>query len=272
MGSKFDRSERQPLRTRGNIVLAFEGFSSEPKYFNKIKRSRMFPNSKLTPIVLKRDESKVEESHPKQVMEYLRIHKEWIESNDGLCPVDIFLTNYLSKIARNYPDLKKDLYHENKNKKKNEPKYPQFEDSKDELQRQLQSHNLILSGNKVCVEESLVALNSYMEEKRPGYEFDKNLLQNMFDKPCNFGENYYFMVVDRDQESFTLNDVQAVLRGCSEMNCKLILTSPCFELWVAMHFEEYRKVDMLEYVREYVYEVYYIHTDSSKEFKQGIGL
>ena len=58
-------------------------------------------------------------------------------------------------------------------------------------------------------------------------------------------------------------DVQAVLRGCTEMNCKLILTSPCFELWVAMHFEEYRKVDMLEYVREYVYEVYYIHTDSS---------
>ena len=254
MGSNFDRSKRQQLKTRGNIVIAFEGYETEPGYFIALRDSRMFPDSKLTPVPLKRDESKVEESNPVQVMAYLRKNQEWIESEDDYCPTDIFLTIYVRHVANEYPDLKEILNHKNKNKK--EERYPNFGNTKRELREELDSHGLILPDDKVDINDSLNDLNTYMNNKYPGYAFDLHLFPNIFERPCNFGENHYVMVVDRDQVSFKPKDVNTVLKGCSERGYMLIVTSPCFELWVAMHFEKYSKDEMLEHVRDYVVKVY----------------
>ncbi|AMH94970.1 hypothetical protein AR505_1255 [methanogenic archaeon ISO4-H5] len=109
---------------------------------------------------------------------------------------------------------------------------------------------------KVKISNSLAPINEFMKTVFPEYDFSEEIKPYSFKKPCNFDENYYVMLVDRDQKSFGKKNVEEVRSDCSKLGYKLILTSPYFELWLTLHFEKYEKEKLLEFVKEEVQLIY----------------
>lgn len=257
MGSNFVRVKRPQLRTRKNVIIAFEGYKTEPKYFDVIAKSRWLRNSELKLVPLWRDLSKINEANPTEVMKYLKENQEWIESKDGSCPLDLFLTKYLHKISRVFPDLKTVLYpHQEQSGSRLRLEFHDFETCKQNLSAILKIRNLVSADGKIVIPEVLDVLNTFMEGVYPDYDFINEVRPYSFRKPCDFGENHYVMVVDRDQRSFSLDNVREVTSGCTDNGYMLILTTPYFELWLAMHLANYEKDEMLQYIREEVELIY----------------
>ncbi len=47
----------------------------------------------------------------------------------------------------------------------------------------------------------------------------------------------YCIIVDRDDRSFTEDQVESVIATCDEEHFRLVITNPCFELWLLLHFD-----------------------------------
>lgn len=258
MPSKFERGDRPQRKTRGNIVIAFEGYKTEPRYFKHLEESRFFPNSELSLVPLWRDLSKINDSNPVKVLQFLKENQEWIESEDDICPVNLFLRKYLHTVAWKF---KKGLYdklypHLEQNGNRLKLKFPVFENYMENLLQILDAKGLVDADGKVKISKSLAPINEFMKTVFPEYDFSEEIKPYSFKKPCNFDENYYVMLVDRDQKTFGKKIVEEVRSDCSKHGYKLILTSPYFELWLTLHFEKYEKEKLLEFVKEEVQLIY----------------
>ena len=81
----------------GTMHLFFEGYSTECKYFEKIEKSRLrvVENPKYLLKPEPRDLSQISASSPKDVLNFLKDTKKWIESDDrDICPIDLFIIKY----------------------------------------------------------------------------------------------------------------------------------------------------------------------------------
>jgi hypothetical protein len=50
-------------------------------------------------------------------------------------------------------------------------------------------------------------------------------------------EEEFCLIVDRDEKSFSENQVQTVSEICDQRKFRLIISNPCFELWLLLHFD-----------------------------------
>ncbi|MGL6120994.1 MAG: RloB family protein [Fusobacteriaceae bacterium] len=68
----------------------------------------------------------------------------------------------------------------------------------------------------------------------------KKILDELNEKKEKDGflEDEIYLVVDRDADSFTEEQFEAVKTGCVENSYQLILSNPSFELWLLFHFIE----------------------------------
>ena len=130
--------------------------------------------------------------------------------------------------------------------------YPIFETTKENLREILDGHEMIID-NTVEIGKALIHLNKFMEAC-----FDVEVLidSSSFEKPSNLGENYYVMVVDRDQQSYSLECAKEIKEKCEKNGYGLIITNPNFELWIAMHFDGYDRDEMLECIGDLVQKKY----------------
>ena len=251
--SKNSRSTRAEKTISNSVIVAFEGYSTEPKYFKKIKESKLFPGSRIELVPLWRDFSEIGNSHPLLVVEYLKDNQSWINSKGNKCPVNLFLTKYLHTVARKYAALKEEFYPEQQNEGlRFNPKFEYLEETKKCLRDELRGKNKIDSEEMVDIDEAIPILNAVMKSRHSDYSFDGEVTAHsiLFKKPCNFGRNQFVMVVDRDQQSFSIEDVERVMSTCSNNGYHLIVSNPNFELWLAMHFKDYRREEMLECIQE----------------------
>lgn len=51
------------------------------------------------------------------------------------------------------------------------------------------------------------------------------------------------LIVDRDKDSFTLEQYDYVLEQCQTRNYQLCVSNPCFEFWLLMHFDDVAEID-----------------------------
>ncbi len=251
MPSKSARGLRPERKVVTHIIMAFEGFRTEPNYFHSLKEKRLFPESKLTLEPLPRDEFKKNDSNPEKVLRFLKFNRRWIESEDGSCPVDLFFTKYLRTVVNRFPELKGTFYSSrNFDGTKSRWDFPCIYECKDRFYSLLKDKGLI-NFNSVIIKDVLEPLNKYMEDAFPGYDFDRHIGEEAFEKPYDMGCNHYAMVVDRDQESFHKNQVEDVSAVCDKEGFLLIISNPNFELWLSMHFKKYSKDVMMEYLHEF---------------------
>lgn len=264
MPSRSDRRNRESRRPVSQIILAFEGMRTEPNYFKAIKESKIALNSKLQIFPLTRDETRVDDSHPWAVLRFLEDNQAWIESDEDSCPVDLFLIKYLRCFNQNYGSYLKGLNDKEEVKRGVHwtTTYPFFENTKETLREILKLKCLINEGT-VNIKQSLDHLNEFMESF---CKTEISIDPSSFDKPSNLGENYYVMVVDRDQQSFKSDSVKKIKHICEKKGYGLIITNPNFELWIAMHFDNYDKNEMLESIREMV-QLKYVEKRTREELK-----
>ncbi len=52
-----------------------------------------------------------------------------------------------------------------------------------------------------------------------------------------------YLIVDRDKKSFTQKQYKNVLSKTKQYNIDLIVTNPCFEFWLLLHFDDCLKID-----------------------------
>lgn len=52
-----------------------------------------------------------------------------------------------------------------------------------------------------------------------------------------------YLIVDRDKKSFTQKQYKNVLSKTKQYNINLIVTNPCFEFWLLLHFDDCLKID-----------------------------
>ncbi|MBQ8906931.1 MAG: RloB domain-containing protein [Ruminococcus sp.] len=84
----------------------------------------------------------------------------------------------------------------------------------------------------------------------------KKISKEMLQEIINSGSIEYYsdldeivIIVDRDKSSFTHKQYTELVKECSRQGIKLVVTNPCFEFWLLMHFNINRKFnarDMLK--------------------------
>lgn len=69
---------------------------------------------------------------------------------------------------------------------------------------------------------------------------NREVTVNITDKPDPFQtstpDGAYYLIVDRDDESFSQEQVEEVIELCQNEGFQLIITNPCFEFWLLLHF------------------------------------
>lgn len=183
----------------------------------------------------------------------MKDNQSWINSKGNKCPVKLFLTKYLRTVAHAYTALKEKFYPEQQNEGlRFNPKFEYLEKTKACLRDELSSKDKIDSQGMVDIDEAIPILNAVMGSHYRDYSFDGVITVHSreFKKPCDFGRNQFVAVVDRDQQSFSKEDVRCVMNICTNNGYHLIISNPNFELWLAMHCVDYRKEEMLECIQK----------------------
>lgn len=94
-----------------------------------------------------------------------------------------------------------------------------------------------------------------MNNEYPDYDIDFDIEKLFPDKVE--GNEYYALIIDRDQFSPNRNPaaMDRIKDVCLKNAYFLVVTNPYFELWLALHTQDYDKYEMELFMRSY-YELY----------------
>ena len=207
---------RNPRHSTKTYYLALEGISTEYRYFVTLISSGIFSRN-VHPIILMKSANEVSYSNPRKLIDLVCDYMHFQKT--GEYPTDLFIGHVLDYLNRkqmkmNNHDLK--VYSEDL-----KSTLLKMGVSKDEL---ISDYNLaiIISEEyfkRVSNRDIIVDLSDY---KQPFYE----------GMDCD-----YSIIVDRDEHSFRPNQVAEVDEICQLKKIRFVLTNPCFELWLMLHFD-----------------------------------
>ena len=198
--------------------LAFEGKRTEQRYFSSLEQSRIFSRSVCT-VRLHRGLTEESMSNPKSitklVLDFRTLQKE------GIYSTDLFICHVLDYLDETYPgQIQTDLIRQYAKELKNTLMSQKAANDK-QIIDQIEAEEIArFYFQTVLNREIILDLSKF---KRP---FNDDSI-----------EDEYCIIVDRDEKSFTELQVNDVKNTCNDQGLRLIITNPCFELWLLLHFD-----------------------------------
>lgn len=100
------------------------------------------------------------------------------------------------------------------------------------------------------MDDAVQSMIEYIESKNKGFILKKIKENQLWTKP-DYGYiegDVFGIVIDRDQKSFTEEQVRTIRKKTESKGYKVFLSNPCFELWILMHFphDKHKVIDYAE--------------------------
>ena len=209
-----------PRSVKKRYYLVFEGARTEPRYFSILERNRFY-DRRVRTIRLKKGPEESHESNPSRLVNLLM---DYVDFLHGVrYSTRLFINNVLDYLQqKNIIDAYSD-------------------------EKEIKGHFVELRGRLIAEnaadEENI--LNSELAEAVATEYFSSVLGTQIplelggYHDPfyCENLEEEFCLIVDRDEKSFNENQVQTVFEICNQRGFRLIITNPCFELWLLLHFD-----------------------------------
>lgn len=221
---------------RRRYFLAFEG-STEYDYFEGVRecREKLGIKNQVEIYCIDRFDQNSGDSNPSVIIDPFKEYMHLIRT--GECSVRIFVGMIVQHI---FDDICKQ--NDGKSKRECGRKLHRFQTV---LIRELtvseySAGDLIIDGKE---KEATEFCRNLAKENYSGY-YDSIFIPKKIDPSLCYEENDVIcLIVDRDCKSFTSEQYSAVRRMCDESNVSLYVTTPAFEFWLILHFDECRKYD-----------------------------
>ena len=200
------RPRSRQMDPRDKIFLAFEGIKTEPQYFDGLLEKEE-KNINVTIIPLHRGPGREGSSNPQKIVSMVHDYQKWL--CDDILSVDLFVELVLYDA---YRKTKNEFLGEKFNELKHAVTHTQYTDG---------GRTTITDKNgalKVC--EKIIKGASIPSRAIPG-------------GPPQ--DPKFFIIVDRDPKSFTAEQCDNVKKRCEECGFSLIVSNPCFEIWLLLH-------------------------------------
>ncbi|MCL1984737.1 MAG: RloB family protein [Methanomassiliicoccaceae archaeon] len=212
------KSREKKIKRR--FILAFEGYRTEVQYFQGVSDNR--PKLRISSLIdvcpLNRDPQHSGLSDPERVLELLEEYINFLKR--GKYSADLFINTFISEIIKekDIQDLGKkiDIL---------------IEKAKEKLRPICDGDGYIEDPEKA----SEVCSDAYTEIFSPEKEVDFKAPE-----PMDYREerDIVCVIVDRDAELRGEDKCRRFFGRCEENKFRPIMTNPCFELWLLLHFDE----------------------------------
>lgn len=232
MRESRDFGQRSKTRTtdevRKKVFFVFEGNQTEPLYFAALRDARcdlgISPLIDFIQIMKGRYENW---SNPEKLVERLCLHLSDSITYGSLLEMMV-QTLYSSEYLRRRGHL-----------------IAEFEELVDEfISSQLQkSKNDIVENQETTIP---VILDCFRESKARIYRLVvENLETAIKEQEITYDKeiDLICLVVDRDPESFTSKQFDEVYKTCKQHGFRFLVSNPCFEFWLLLHFERVHDLD-----------------------------
>lgn len=210
-----------PRTVRKRYYLAFEGARTEPRYFSILERNRIYDRGVRT-IRLKRGPEESHDSNPSKLVNLLIDYVDFIHNRRY--PTRLFINNVLDYLLQNNIIYEKDIkgYYSG-------------------LKTRLIEENLATEDRILNAEQAeAVAADYFSCILRIPVPLELGCYHDSF--YCEDSEEEFCLIVDRDERSFSENQVESVSDICVQNRFRLIISNPCFELWLLLHFDVSKEV------------------------------
>ena len=219
------------------FFLVMEGTHTEPEYFSALEKSKVqvgiFPLIEI--IEIERTFGEDNWANPKQLLDRVLLKLE--EQKTGV-------KTYTTLI-----DAIEDCFKNNEYLQKRKKLIKDFRILlKNYIEKDL---NKSLNDTIENIESDVAKIKSYFEKNRPRMValITKNLDEAFLEQEITYDKDIdtICLIVDRDKKSFFENQYDYVEKTCNDNNIKLYLSNPCFEFWLALHFDDvlkYKEADI----------------------------
>lgn len=208
--------------------LIYEGTDTESLYFEAVDSMKtkigIDPLIELIPII--RSYSEEGWSNPKKILN--RVIDNLEETKTGYISYETLLNRIMDYL------YEKEMITTSKVQSRGiwkkliwicEEKLHKSLDEKQNIDNILEDGQLIIGMLKENLDLNVIISDILNFIKSGAITYEEN-----FDRIC--------LIVDRDRESFVLDQYNYVLEMCKEKKIKLYITNPCFEFWLLLHFNE----------------------------------
>ncbi|MFA5513598.1 MAG: RloB family protein [Sphaerochaetaceae bacterium] len=227
---------KKEMDERVKFIIAFEGEKTEIQYFEGINNNKLELNiSSLIEIIpLRRGIVSESESHPIKTLKYLIEHLE--QYNTPAMVIDKIVDFCCKSKSFNMLDSKELKNHFLETFKQLFPDSSLEEnvEDKDEFIKEL----IKSSWTNSLLIKQIERISTYISQQELPYIED-------YDQIC--------LVIDRDNQNLSLEQLESVINICREKNINLFVSNPTFEFWLLLHTEDvlkYPKEKLLENRRE----------------------
>ncbi len=216
-----------PRSIKKRYYLAFEGERTEPRYFSVLENNRIY-NHKVRAVRLRRGPEESHESNPYKLVNLLVDFVDFLH-NDRYS-VRLFINHVLYYLQQN------GIIDKHEPEKEIRRYYS-------ELRAKLLEEDLAADDMILNVEQAEVFAADYFSCVL-GIPVPLDLSGYREPFYCQDSEEEFCLIVDRDEKSFTEEQVKLVSDICNEQGYRLIISNPCFELWLLLHFDIPKEVIM----------------------------
>ena len=207
-----------PCDVRKKIFLIFEGRVAEEKYFKALRVGHVYSGDIQT-VIMCRGPSKRSVSNPLRIAEYYDNYFSYVQGND--CDTELFIDMVLAQLERDGQIV--------------ELSDKEGSDCLKELKRKLMEKRAATEKIIVSEEGAAEIITEYFYDKL-GCDVTIEL-KKLRDRCLRLEGDEYHLIVDRDKESFYDFQVKEVTEICEKDEINLVITNPCFELWLLLHFD-----------------------------------
>jgi len=200
--------KRQPRR---KVFLAFEGEKTEPEYFENLIEKEEKNNHIIAEIIpLLRGPGMHGFSNPERIVDLVHDYYVWLDK--GEISLNLFIERVLHRMEeKTGVKCTKEQFKKLKHDISRNPEVANEKEIKDKE-----------GALEICI-DSLGEEGVFMPTIAPW--------EALYD------DTLFFIIVDRDPCSFKNEQCVICRQKCNDDNFKLIVSNPCFELWLLLHFD-----------------------------------
>lgn len=219
---------------KSKIFVMLEGSSTEPNYFSLLFNEKRYSNIEF--LFFEKENDEIGWSNPKKLLNYLQLFITQDERDLEFGQVK----KILFEIFANELSLDAVAYKMSFNKSQNIHKISNS-DIFDKEKLNLILNDLKEKSFKQLVFSDFDSIIKEVKSKLGEYTFNKEI-----DK--------IVLIVDRDKESFTDEQYNYVKTHCKKSNIDFLVTNPCFEFFLVLHFDDISDIDNEKMLRNDVEE------------------
>lgn len=212
----------EELKEKPKYFLIYEGELTEPMYFKGIiiNRDKLAINSSISLINVFRSLNELNKSHPKYALQMAKDIKNQSENN--CITKENLLKSIIDFIEENSLKDKESLVSIAESYIDNYANYIIYNEEINDVIMDIYKEEIFENVSENILE--------YLRLQRDYLDYNPDI-------------DIINLIVDRDSSSFKDYQYDDLLNSCKEHNIKLYVSNPCFEVWLLMHFEEFRQLD-----------------------------